>query len=94
MSVSAIPGGVRLLLHVQPGASRSEVAGLHGDRFKLRLAAAAIDGRANAALVGFLAARLGVPRHAILIVRGDHARQKTVDVLGVDVDAVRGALLG
>ncbi len=94
MTVSAIPGGVRLQLHVQPGASRSEVAGLHGDRLKVRLAAVAVDNRANEALVAFLADRLGVSRHAISIVRGAHARQKEVEVVGVDAEAAREALLG
>ncbi len=94
MTLSAIPGGVRLQLHVQPGASRSEVAGLHGDRLKVRLAAVAVDGRANDALIDFLADRLGVARHAITIVRGAHARQKVVEVVGVDEATVRGVMLG
>ena len=51
-------------LHVQPGASRSEFAGRHGERIKLRLAAPAADGKANAALVEFLAGHYGVPRRS------------------------------
>ena len=44
-----------LELHVQPGASRTEFAGRHGERLKVRLAARALDGKANEALVAFLA---------------------------------------
>jgi len=51
-----------LELHVQPGASRSEFAGRHGERIKVRLAARAVDGKANEALVVFLAEHFEVPR--------------------------------
>jgi uncharacterized protein (TIGR00251 family) len=51
-----------LELHVQPGAKRSEFAGTHGARIKLRLAAPAVDGKANAALVEFLADYFAVPK--------------------------------
>ena len=92
MSVEAIPGGVRLLLHVQPGASTSEVAGLHGERIKLRIASPPVDGRANAAVVAWLAKCIGLPRGSIRLVRGEHSRQKTVELEGVTVAAVREAL--
>jgi uncharacterized protein (TIGR00251 family) len=48
-------GAVVLVLHVQPGAKRTEVAGVHGDALKIRLAAPPVDGKANAELVRFLA---------------------------------------
>lgn len=92
MSLTAIPGGVRLDLHVQPGASRTEVAGLHGDRLKLRVAAPPVDGRANDALVAWLATRCGMARHRVRLVRGERSREKTVELDGVAVDAVREAL--
>ncbi len=92
MTVTAIPGGVRLALHVQPGASVSEVTGLHGDRLKVRIASPPLDGRANAALVAWLAARTGVPPRAVRLVHGSRSRQKTVELDGVTVEAVRAAL--
>lgn len=67
-----------LELHVQPGASRSEFAGRHGDRIKLRLAARAVDGRANEALIEFLAEHYRVPKRRIRIVSGLRSRQKRV----------------
>jgi uncharacterized protein (TIGR00251 family) len=55
-----VDGAIMLTVHVQPGAKRSEMAGLHGDALKIRLAAPAVDGRANAALLAFVAQRLGL----------------------------------
>ncbi len=92
MSIVAIPGGVRLLLHVQPGASTSEVAGLHGERIKIRIASPPVDGRANAVLIAWLAKRTGLPRRAVRLVRGEHSRQKSVELDGVTVAVVREAL--
>jgi uncharacterized protein (TIGR00251 family) len=73
-------GRLVLQLHVQPGASRTEAAGLHGDCLKVRLAARAVDGEANACLIGFLAEALGVPRRAVAIEAGLSARRKRVVV--------------
>jgi uncharacterized protein len=67
-----------LELHVQPGASRSEFAGMHGDRLKVRLAARAVDGKANEALIEFLAEHYRVPRRNVRIIAGLKSRQKRV----------------
>lgn len=71
-----------LELYVQPGASRSGFAGTHGGRIKLRLAAPPVDGKANAALVEFLAAHYGVPRRSVSIVSGAKSRMKRVAIEG------------
>lgn len=82
--IEAVPGGVELRLHIQPRASRTELAGVHGDAVKLRLAAPPVDGEANEELVRFLAKVLGVPKRAITIVAGGTGRRKRVRVEGVD----------
>ena len=69
---------VVLELHVQPGAKRTEFAGKHGERVKVRLAAPAHEGRANEALVEFLAAYYRVPRRSVTIVSGLRSRAKRV----------------
>lgn len=69
-----------LELHVQPGAKRTEFAGMHGARRKVRLAAPPVDGRANEALIEFIAAQYGVPRRNVTIEAGEHSRQKRVRV--------------
>lgn len=65
-------------LHVQPGASRTEFAGKHGERTKVRIAARAVDGKANQALIEFLADYFGVPRRNVRITSGLKSRQKRV----------------
>jgi uncharacterized protein (TIGR00251 family) len=72
--------GWTLAVHVQPGAKRSAVAGLHGERLKIRIAAPALDGRANDALVAFMAEALGVPKRSVSIAAGERARDKLVAV--------------
>lgn len=70
-----------LQVHVQPGASRTEVAGLHGDSLKIRLSARAVDGEANACLVEFVADSLGVAKRSVTIESGAASRRKRVAVL-------------
>lgn len=81
--------GVTLRLHIQPGAKKTEVAGLHGEALKIRLAAPPVDGKANACLIAFLAGQLGVARAAITLVSGETSRAKRVHVSGVDPASVR-----
>ncbi len=82
------PGEVVLELHVQPGASRTAVAGRHGDALKIRLAARPVEGAANAELVRFLAEAFGVPRRDVTIEAGAASRRKRVRVAGA-ADAAR-----
>ncbi len=88
------PGGLVLELLVQPRASRTRVAGEHGGRLKIQLAAPPVDGEANAALVEFLAGALGVRRAEVAILRGETGRRKTVRVAGASAAAAAAALLG
>jgi uncharacterized protein (TIGR00251 family) len=75
---------------VQPGAKRTSVAGLHGESLRVRVAAPALEGRANEALVAFIAERLGVGRRDIVIASGEHSREKRVRVTApvMDVEAL------
>ena len=85
--------GVVLTLHIQPGAKTSEVVGLHGEALKIRLAAPPVDGKANAALLAFLAAKVSVGRTAVQLLSGESSRAKRVRIADVDVERVRQALL-
>ena len=71
---------MRLQIHCQPGAKRSEVSGVHGDCLRVRVAAPAVEGKANVALIAHLAEAFGVPKRAVTIVRGETARRKTVRI--------------
>ncbi|MGK2953946.1 MAG: DUF167 domain-containing protein [Thiobacillus sp.] len=72
-----------LELHVQPGAKHTAAVGEHGGRLKLKIAAPPVDNKANAHLLAWLAAQLGVPKYAVRLIRGETSRQKTVAVSGV-----------
>jgi len=70
-----------LRIQVQPRASRDELAGLHGDRLKVRLSAPPVDGRANAALLAFLAGLFGVPKNRVILLAGESGRTKRVRIV-------------
>ena len=74
---------VRIEVHVQPRASKTELTGLHDGRLKIRLAAPPVDGAANAALVEFIADKLGIAKSRVRVVAGATSRRKVVEVEGV-----------
>jgi len=79
-----------LRLRVVPNAKRSEVVGAHGDAIKVKIQAPAMDGKANDALLDFLAGKLGVPRRAVQLIAGEKSRDKTIAIDGIEhADAVR-----
>ena len=86
------PGKIYLCLHIQPGAKKTEVADLHGEALKIRLAAPPVDGKANEALIRFLAQRLAIPRAAITIKSGQTSRQKILELSHVGLPEVMAAL--
>ena len=67
-------------LSVMPNAKRTEVDGLHDGALRVRLAAPPIDGRANEALVAWLAKSLGVTRRDVAVLRGESSRRKQVAI--------------
>ena len=70
-----------LRLHVQSGAKCTEAIGLYGDALKIKLAAAPIEGKANAALLKFLAECFEVPRNQVVLKHGEKSRRKTVVIM-------------
>jgi len=74
-------GTITLQVHAQPGAKRTEVVGVHGSALKIRLAPPAVEGRANDALIVFLAASFDVPRRNVTLIRGEAGRRKTVRIV-------------
>ena len=92
--VSAAAGGTLLDVRVLPRAPRSSVAGVRDGALLVRLAAAPVDGEANAALLVLLADALDVPRRAITLVAGERARRKRLRIDGLSPEAVRARLAG
>jgi uncharacterized protein (TIGR00251 family) len=75
-----------LTLHIQPGAKHTDVAGLHGEALKIRLAAPPIEGRANEALLKFIANTFGVPLRQVELKQGGQSRHKVVAITGSKVE--------
>lgn len=79
-------GVITLTLHVQPGAKRSEIVGLHGDALKIKLAAPPVEGRANEALLKFIAELFDVPIRNVELKQGEQSRRKVAAVVGSNVN--------
>jgi uncharacterized protein len=87
-------GGVEIALHVQPRAKRSEIAGDHGGRLKLRVTAPPVDDAANLAVVEYFASLLKIPKSRIQITTGLHSRTKTILIRGLSLAQVQATIEG
>jgi len=76
-------GAVTFAVKVVPRASKNQIVGIEGDAIKIRLNAPPVEGKANDALIAFLAAALAVPRARIEIVTGQTSRRKILRVRGM-----------
>jgi uncharacterized protein len=85
-------GSLLLRLHVQPRAAANGLAGLQGDMLKIRLTTPPVDGKANKAVVAYLAKLFHLPQSAFLIKRGQQSRSKTLVIMGADAQQVRSTL--
>lgn len=88
-----MPSAALLDIRVIPRSPRTCVDGRRGDAILIRLKAPPVDGAANAALIAFLSDALDIPRRNITIVRGETSRDKRVQVVGLELEAVRRRLL-
>lgn len=92
LRVEDTPRGGLVAVRVVPGAARDGPAGLHGGALRLRVAAPATGGRANAAARALLADMLGVPASRVVLVRGATSRSKVFLVEGLAAAEVRRRL--
>lgn len=76
-------GSVLLKLHIHPGAKRSKVNGVFNNALKIDLQAPPVDGKANAALLKFLAGELKLSKSAIELKSGECSRDKVVRISGM-----------
>ena len=84
--------GAQFALRVQPRASRNAIAGVMGDAVKLAITAPPVDGKANQAVVEYLAELFDVAKSSIAIVSGESGRNKLIAVRGLSAEQVRKAL--
>ncbi len=94
LKITGTEGGVTFAVRVVPRASKDEIVGLHGDALKVRLTAPPVEGRANEALIAFLAQRLGVRKSQVEIMAGATSRRKMIRVIGVLAQEVQEQLWG
>ncbi len=84
---------LRIAVHVQPNASRTEIAGLLEGALKIRLHAPPVDGKANEALTQFIAERLKVAKRDVTVSRGHGSRQKLLEVrTGMTLEQIESLL--
>lgn len=83
-----------LLLHlkIQPNASRSGIAGQHGQRLKIRLQSPPQDGKANQELISFLSKTLGISKSSLDLIRGQTSRDKTIRLQDITIDQLLASL--
>lgn len=81
-------------IHAQPGAKRSAVVGEHGGRLKIAIASPPVDGKANSALIAFLAKTLGVSKSSVSILSGETSRQKRLIVHQISDQVCMEKILG
>ena len=91
--VRDVADGCTVSVRVQPGAKKDAVMGLHGGAVKIALSAPPVDGKANEALIAFVAEKVGLPRARVSLVSGAANRSKVLRVTGRSAAEMRAALL-
>jgi uncharacterized protein (TIGR00251 family) len=91
-----VAGGVTLAVRAQPGAKKTAIAGVYGEgdaaQLKIAVQAPPAEGRANEALIAFLAETFGVPKRSVELVSGELSRGKVFSLQGVSLAAARSTL--
>jgi uncharacterized protein (TIGR00251 family) len=87
-----VPDGCTVSVRVHPGAKRNAVTGLHAGAVKIALTVPPVDGKANEALIGFLAERLRLPRAQVSLIAGTSSRSKTLRIAGKSAAEIQAAL--
>jgi len=86
------PVGAVIRVKVLPRSSKTEIAGKADGVYRIKLTAPPVDGKANKALINFLAKKTGLPKRKFQIVSGEHSRNKTIRILDVTSEEVMKSL--
>ena len=84
--------GVLLSIYVQPRSSSNKIAGLHGDALKLCITTPPIEGKANKAVIAFLAKFFGLPKASVTIQSGEKSRKKNIRLSGINREKAKNML--
>jgi hypothetical protein len=87
-----IPEGCTLQIRIHPGARKNAITGTHDNAVKISLTTPPIEGRANEALIAFLADQLHLPKSRIALITGTTSRNKTLRITGKSAAEVQAAL--
>ncbi len=91
-----VAGGVTLAVRVQPGAKKTAIVGIYGEgdaaQLKIAVQAPPVEGRANEALVAFLAETFSVPKRSIELLSGEISRGKVFLLGGISAQQARSTL--
>lgn len=93
VAVRDVADGCTLAVRVHPGAKRNTIGGMHAGALKVSITAPATDGRANDALIAFVAGWLDVPRARVSLLAGATSRAKTLRIQGKSAADVLAALV-
>jgi len=92
------PSGVTLAVRAQPGAKKTAITGVYGEgtaaQLKIAVHAPPLEGRANAALIAFLAETFSIPKNAVELTTGELSRSKVFLLHGVTLAQVKAAIAG
>jgi uncharacterized protein (TIGR00251 family) len=90
------PAGVTLAIRAQPGAKKTAITGVYGEgaaaQLKIAVHAPPLEGRANQALVAFLAETFAVPKSAVEVLTGELSRSKVFLLRGVTIERAKTAI--
>jgi len=92
LNIQASDEGLRIEVKVQPRSSRNQISGEQDGALKVKLTAPPVEGEANQALINFLARLLKVPRKNIVLIRGETARTKLIEIRGLSKEELQQAL--
>jgi uncharacterized protein (TIGR00251 family) len=92
LAIRDIPGACTLPVRVHPGARRNAITGVHDGALKVSLTTPPTDGRANQALVAFLADQLRIPRARVTLLTGAASRAKSLRIAGLSAAQLRAVL--
>lgn len=93
MMVREVAGGVTLAIRAQPGAKKTAIAGVYGEgdaaQLKIAVQAPPIEGRANEALIAFLAEKFDISRRSVELISGEQSRSKVFLIKGAVLSGVQ-----
>jgi hypothetical protein len=92
VKITESPGAVRIAIHAQPNAKKTESAGLHADSLKLKVHAPPVDGAANEEICRFFSKTFRIPLRSVRIIQGELSRAKVVELEGVSRELVESWL--